>query len=335
MAKKSPERTGWFLTSAAIPRPRKTLRDRIDGAADFVADAASGISFLARKTKRQTAAIAASAWNAVLATPVSLQIDLWLGHAFDGAATSYDKAMDAVYNATHEGGGWHRLVDGGHDLAGAWRAIAQAHPDDEFLQTMAGYVQAVWKDMVTPRGLPLVTISQDSLKSFHQFGDALGISHVWINDMLSYTATELTGAVTGVVAIVLNLHTDDKHRLAELVGSLGVSALVGANPLLGIITILALAKTLKNMRDETTLHLAKGGLGSAAFLGACSLLSGHVWLGLMVGLVASILVHKAGELAIEKFRQQDWTALKRAWDQGLSLLAANRISDLLPKPAPA
>ena len=32
----------------------------------------------------------------------------------------YDKAADAVYNTTHEGGALHRLFDGNHAVGGLW-----------------------------------------------------------------------------------------------------------------------------------------------------------------------------------------------------------------------
>ena len=322
-------RRGWNLTVDSIPRPKPSVRERIKKAKET---ASGALAATAKNVKRPTVVLA-STWNAVLATPVAHQIDSWLGHAFAGTATGYDKAMDAIYNATHVGGHWHRLVDGNHDLAGAWQAISNAYPDDPLLQQISGYVAAVWKDMVTPDGIPVVSISPDNLHVFHRLGESIGVGHTWINDMLGYTATELTGAITGVVAIVLNLQQDDKSRLAALTGSLGVSALVGANPLLGIITIIALGKTLRNARDDTGIHIAKGSLGSAAFLAASSLLVGHVWLGLMAGVVASMLVHHASGFAIERFRSQDWSTFRQAWDRKIAFLAAKRVTLYLPKPA--
>jgi len=329
MAEDQVRQRGWYLTADSVPRPKPSVSERFKKAKNATADALASTA----KTIKRPTAVLVSTWNAVLATPVAHQIDSWLGHAFAGTATGYDKAMDAIYNATHIGGHWHRLVDGNHDLVGAWQAISNAYPDDPLLQQISGYVAAVWKDMVTPDGIPVVSVSPDTLQAFHKLGESIGVSHTWVNDMLGYTATELTGAITGVVAIILNLHQDDKSRLAALTGSLGVSALVGANPLLGIITIIALGKTLRNARGDTHLHIAKGGLGSAAFLAASSLLGGHVWLGLMAGVVASVLVHHASGLAIERFRQQDWSAFRQAWDRKIAFLAAKRVTLYLPKPA--
>lgn len=125
-----------------------------------------------------------SRWsNAVLATDFVVQIDRHMRDVFSsGKATVYDKAMDAVYNNTRIGGGDHRLFDGGHDLLGAWNAVASAAHEkgDTFTEQVGHYFGALWKDMATPKGLPIVTWDKETFKQVStalsdQFGIAPGV----------------------------------------------------------------------------------------------------------------------------------------------------------------
>ena len=54
--------------------------------------------------------------------------------AVDGGRPIYDKAMDAGYLATNIGGGNHRLFDGGHTIAGAFKAVRGASTEDSIIQ---------------------------------------------------------------------------------------------------------------------------------------------------------------------------------------------------------
>ena len=70
----------------------------------------------------------------------------------------------------------------------------------------------------------------------------LGIPGDYFYDLNSYGAAELIGGVTGVVATALCWNRADTEEFSKLVGGMGVSAVMGANPLLLIVTIVALAK---------------------------------------------------------------------------------------------
>ncbi len=72
-------------------------------------------------------------------------------------AAAYDKAMDAEYLRTAIGGGNRRMFDGGHDLAGAWEAVRNTSPDDTFIEEALGYVEALFKDLTAPKGLPIAS----------------------------------------------------------------------------------------------------------------------------------------------------------------------------------
>lgn len=68
--------------------------------------------------------------------------------------------MDVVYAVDKTGGAYHRLFDGNHDVMGAWKAIVQAHPDNSWIENASGYLQALWKDVATPNGIPYVTLDK-------------------------------------------------------------------------------------------------------------------------------------------------------------------------------
>ncbi|HEY4743231.1 MAG TPA: hypothetical protein VIH45_01105, partial [Desulfuromonadaceae bacterium] len=176
-------------------------------------------------------------------------LDSWMRGAFAaGPASIYDRAMDSNYIATHIGGGYHRLFDGGHDLVSAWKACREAG-GNSITEDVKGYVHALWKDLVTPMGLPVFTVDQ---VKFHELSarltDSFGISPVWLKDAISVTATELIGSVTAVLAMSLNWSINDRHKFAGLVGSYGVSTLASANPLLAIVTLVCLARAFQQAR---------------------------------------------------------------------------------------
>ena len=83
---------------------------------------------------------------------LSRTINSWLQGMVSGAPTIYDRAMDATYNATHIGGGLHRMFDGGHTIPGAFEAVRNASPDDNIFQEAAGLLQALARDATTPMG---------------------------------------------------------------------------------------------------------------------------------------------------------------------------------------
>ena len=91
----------------------------------------------------------------LLASALASDLNGMLAVMAKGSATIYDRAMDAEYLATHIGGGNHRLFDGGHTLAGAYEAVRAASPDDGLIEEGFGFVQGMFRDLTTTKGLPL------------------------------------------------------------------------------------------------------------------------------------------------------------------------------------
>ena len=231
---------------------------------------------------------------------LSRSVNAWLQSMVSGAPTIYDKAMDATYNATHIGGGLHRMFDGGHTIPGAFEAVRNASPDDNIFQEAAGLLQALARDATTPMGLPLVNWDQDTFNGLSNTLEGLGISRDWLIDLVNYDAVELVGSSIGVVAIALNWNNEDIEEFTTIVGGMGLSAAAGANPLLLIVTIVALAKAFHTARKtgdwkEFTDGLAKGGICTGAVLLVTSTVSGPAVVVLLTGICVGVAAHKATE----------------------------------------
>ncbi len=254
-------------------------------------------------------------FNASLATDFARKLDGWMRDTFATAKpTIYDKAMDATHIA-HPSGTFHRLWDGGHSLTDAWKAVGDASPADSFTQEIAGYLAAIWKDVITPMGLPFATVNREWFNATHASMHGIGISKAQLADALSYTGSELAGAALGVVALLLSWDKAETERAATLAGSLGLSTLCAANPVLGIVAIACLARALQTAkaaksRSRFVVGLMKGGFGSAALVATSAVIGGPVWIGLVAGLVASILVHHAVAKGARQIEVVDWPRVR-------------------------
>lgn len=257
-----------------------------------------------------------SQWfNAALGSDFKTPIDRWMGHAFSSKASVYDKAMDATYNETQVGGGDHRLFDGGHDLVGAWHAVSNANPDDTFSQTVGHYFVALWKDVVTPNGLPFVTFNHDSFQETSgTLHDVLGISTGWLKDWVSYTATEVIGASVGVMAVLLNWKAEDVRRFSNLVGSYGLSAAFGHNPILLLLAVVCLGRAFHEARMKQQYGFLakdalKGGFGTGVFLAVTSTCAPHIFVGLMFGVCAGVMAHKGFDRGSAALSRVNWSEI--------------------------
>ena len=239
--------------------------------------------------------------NAILASDFARHMDSWLGGMFnEGIPSMYDTAVDAVYNATYEGGGkLHRLFDGSHTLWGMWEKVRGASPDDTLLQEVTGYATALVKDLSSSIGLPLFGLSKSSYDQVAGFlNSTFNIPRSWFADLLHVNATELVGASIGAIAVALNWNKKQVREFSSLAGSLGISSIASANPALAVLGLAVLAKSFADARQkkdyaEFVNGLATGGAGTGAFLAAASAVGGPVWVGLLAGTCAGVVVHKA------------------------------------------
>ena len=123
----------------------------------------------------------------------------------------------------------------------------------------------------------------------------------WFYDLNTYDAADLLGGAVGAVALILNWNRADTETFAQLAGGMGLSSIMSANPLLLILTVVALARAFHLARKsgeyaEFVDGQFKGVVGAGATLGVVSLVGiagGPAGLALLAGLVTGILVSRA------------------------------------------
>ena len=263
----------------------------------------AGAKTASKATKRHTVA-AASVVQGVVAG-AGAQINQVVQSAVSGSASVWDKALDAKYLdpllRADMGGSYHRLFDGGHTIPGAVRAVNEAPIDDTLTRQTLGTVEALLRDVSTERGLPLATWDKATFDSVAQTLDSsLGIPKRWLYDINTFDVGEVLGATVGVVAVALNWNRADTEQFAQVTASMGLSAAVGLNPLLLLVTVAAAAQSFNKARgsgDYSDLAdgAFKGAATSAASLGAVAALTaagGPAGAGLLAGIAAGVLVHQ-------------------------------------------
>ena len=291
-------------TPSTVMDSARSVPRKASSATRAVANKVTGAS---RKTLESASPLAdwvLSTTQGLLASELSRDLNGLLANAVKGSATLYDKAMDAQHLATHIGGGNHRLFDAGHTVVGAFKAVRDASPDDTIVEEALGYLQAMFRDMTTPKGLPLATWDKASYDQVAEFlKSTFGIPKEWFYDLNSYDAGELLGGVIGVVSTALFWNRADTETFSRLVGSMGLSAVRGASPLLLVVAVVALAKAFHKAHqagDYTGVAdgALKGALGTGATLAATlqvAALGGPAGLALLAGVCAGILAHQASK----------------------------------------
>ena len=235
----------------------------------------------------------------ILATDLAGDLNSWLGKLADGPVTIYDRAMDAEYISTHVGGSLHRLFDGGHTVTGAFKAARDASPDDSIVQEAWGTVLGLFRDGVTPRGLPIFSWDKDTFDGIASTLDStFHIPKSWFYDLNTYDAVELLGGAIGAIVVAFNWNRADVQAFSRIVGSTGIAAVASANPALALVTLVSLAKAFNEARKtgdytEFVEGLAKGGIGTGAVLVTASMVNAPVFVPMLAGVCAGVLANKA------------------------------------------
>ena len=277
--------------------------------------------------KTRATADASALLAVIISSDFSRSISDWTERTFEGAATIYDKAADAAYNTTHEGGALHRLFDGPHSIGGMFDAVKEASPDDTLAQEVAGFVDAFLKDVSTVNGLPFFTVSPETYNDLaNTLSKGLGIPKAWTPDLLSFNMVELFGTSLGVIALAMNWNKADREQFADHAVGLGIAAGFSANPLLGIVALVGLAKALQGKKDKVAYTallkgVGRGGVGTGLLLLASSVIGGPAWIGVIVGLILAIYARRTlGDVSAEyvaKWMSSVLRAAYRNFKQGI------------------
>ena len=246
---------------------------------------------------RWSASQVAQFLNASLATDAASEVDRYLRTIFETSATAYDKAMDYGRHLMSEFGGDHRIFDGGHSVSGAWESVKSALPADTLGEEAMGFLEAYWKDLVTPMGMPITTLNRESFEAVAKMASNLGIEREWLLDVVSFTATESVGAFAAVLGASMNWGRAETEEFAKLAAGLTTSAALAANPLALTVAPHLVARSVNNGRKENKLKkvLRSFGWGAAksgAFIGAASIVGGGARVGIGCGLMAAFIVQK-------------------------------------------
>ena len=167
------------------------------------------------------------------------------------------------------------------------------------------------KDLQTPAGLPIYTASKEGFdKTAKYLKDTYGIPSNWLYDIQTINLAELLGSLISMFAILFHWNKKDKEIFGDIASSLMVSGLIGGNPLVIIASLVTMARayTLNNKKftyNSFRTGIKKGGVGTGAFIATVYMISGPVWIGLVTGLVISIISRKyIGKISLKQI--SDW-----------------------------
>jgi len=219
--------------------------ERFKGSSKRIGSRVKSVSAEAAQTLVSTVKMRSSELAGAVSFPFLSQDQIleWTEKISSGTTSVYDKAMDSSFIASGIGGPNHRMFDGGHDLGGAWERARGALSDDSRLQEVAGYASGIWKDLTTEQGLPFLTWSKDTYDSSATWiaEHIPGATRSWFYDLNSFDVAEVASSGLGVAASLFFLSKSDQEKLSELLGAMGITAIIAANPLLGLSAILVAA----------------------------------------------------------------------------------------------
>jgi hypothetical protein len=261
----------------------------------------------AQKITKQT-----TVWfNNLLASDFHHSFEKWVGKLIDDTPTIYGKAIDKNYILTHIGSWKHRLFDGSHTPHQMWEKVKETLPDDSRLEEVKAYFLEMAKDLQTPAGLPIYTASKEGFdKAAKYLSDTYGIPSSWLYDIQTINLAELLGSLVSIFAILFHWNKKDKEIFGDIASSLMVSGLIGGNPLVIIASLVTMARayTLNNKKftyNSFRTGFKKGGIGTGVFIATVYTISGPVWIGLVTGLVISIITRKyIGKISLKQI--SDW-----------------------------
>lgn len=184
-----------------------------------------------------TASVAGDAYTSTLNWKNNSEFSNWLtDHLSNQYATVASRAMDAEYLRTHIGGGWHRLYDGGHTLAGSWKAVSSSLPDLAALDQLGVWANEYWKDLITARGMPILILDHaDQASEYFKHLDCVNVAQL------------IGGEICGV-SIYCNWN--DPAKLVASATAAGGSGIVYANVVAPLVSLIALGRAYFLMRQS-------------------------------------------------------------------------------------
>lgn len=268
-----------------------------------------------------TISVAGEAYTAALDWKNNSEFSNWLtDHLSTQCATLASKAMDADYLRTHLGGGWHRLYDGGHTLAGSWKAVSAAVPDLYALDKLGVWANEYWKDLITTRGMPILILDHaDQVSDYFKHLDCVNVAQL------------IGGDICGV-SIYCNWN--DPAKLVASATATECSGIVYANVVAPLVSLIALGRAyflLRKSEQDDLQVLIEPAMRGLTRGGATVLLVTVVPGGFLLHLSGGIVISLAHSYVWDKGSENKeaiLTAMKSCLTNGLSGL---RDVPLLPQ----
>lgn len=292
------------------------VADEIGAAVKWAYDNAASIGRRTAKGASNAAAAILATGQALLATRLADDLNRMLASLAKGAPTVYDKAMDAKYIATGIGGGLHRLFDGGHTLWGAYKAARDVPGDDGVVRRVLGMTLGLFRDATTPAGLPFATWDK---ATYHKVADSLkanfGLPKKWFEDLVTYDGADVVSALLGGAQLVFCWSKEEARdfegkarNFARIVANTSLAAFVKRNPLLAVVSLAALAKTVLEARktgnyEDCAKGFAEGAVTTAAPMAVVPLITmagGPASVALGAGIISGMAVTKLAKKAGDK-----------------------------------
>jgi hypothetical protein len=237
-----------------------------------------------------TASVAGEAYTAALDWKNNSDFSNWLAdHLSNQVATIASKAMDAEYLRTHIGGSWHRLYDGGHSLAGSWKAVGESLPDLAALDQLGIWANEYWKDLITTRGMPILILDHaDKVGEYFKHLDCVNVA-------------QLAGGEVCCVSIYCNWN--DPAKLLASATATDCSAVVYANVVAPLVSLIALGRAyflLRKSEQDDLENFIVPALKGLSRSGATILLITAVPGGFLLHLSSGIIISLAHGYVWEK-----------------------------------
>lgn len=227
--------------------------------------------------------VVAESYSAALDWKDNAELSRWLTDYFSSQVqTVAGKAMDAEFARTYIGGNWHRLSDGGHSLAGSWNAVHEALPELSALDQLGTWANEYWKDLITTRGMPIVTLDRvDEVGEYFKHLDSVNVAQL------------LGGELIGV-SIYCNWN--DPAKLVASAASNECSGIVYANVVAPLVSLIGLGRAiylLKQSEQDDLRDLIAPALKGLTRSGASVLLISVVPGGFLLHLSCGIVINIA------------------------------------------
>ena len=262
-----------------------------------------------------TSVVVAESYSAALNWKNNSELSAWLtDHFSKQRATPASEAMDAEYLKTHIGGSWHRLYDGGHSLAGSWAAVREALPDVSKLELIGTWANEYWKDLITARGMPVITLDYtNEVSEYFKHLDCVNVAQM------------VGGNLTGV-SIYCNWN--DPAKLVASAAATECSGLAYANVVAPLVSLIGLGRAfyLLNQSEQGDLR----DLIEPALKG---LVRGGASILLITVLPGGFLVHLSSGIVISVAHGYVWDKGKENKEAIVSAIkeSLQRVRDVMPE----